>query len=212
MDRRVFCFGDSFTDLNYLAVSDYSGVVPRYDHWSSIVSSNFKARLVNYGRSGGSNMLILRRIIRALPYIKAGDILITGLSFSQRFELPDINDPLGENFLSTTGDPQFLHNASDKQKEIIVDFVLNWVHPYEDRWDRYWLNLFRSLHIYLKETKGIEFYLWRVKDLHASFQTISEETEGKIVDFHWSKQGNKDFGKFVTEKLNESYWKGYMQY
>ena len=212
MDRRLFCFGDSFTDFKYLSLIDYTPADPSYDHWSSIVSRSFKARLVNYGQSGGSNMLILRRIIRALPYIKPGDLIITGLSFSQRFELPDINDTTGKNFMSTTGDPQFLHNATEKQKEVVVDFVLNWVHPYEEKWDRYWLNLFESFHIYLKETKDIEYYLWRVKELHGSFQTITEATKGKKEDFHWSEQGNEDFGKFVTEKLNEKFWKSYMQY
>jgi hypothetical protein len=207
--NKIWCFGDSFTAGH--------GCVEGYDYyhkykkdgdmrWTEHLQNDTEQTVINLGQNGCSNYTIFDTIIDNFQNISKGDYVIIGKTFSGRFEVP-YNGKLQNVFsLIEKTDDLVKLELSGFNKEML-ETVLNFQYYfasdkfYKQRQDRY----FQFVLKLLKTTVGVKSVIeWNVDDSKFlnSFDTISNDTNLKIVDFHFSFKGHRQFYEWITSQLN----------
>jgi hypothetical protein len=206
--KTLWTFGDSNTAGH--------GCIPNFEYyekyykegdkiWPEIISESLKTNLINMGKSGASNDMILDIIMQSFDDIKEGDIVIIGKTYSHRFDIPHPKKneliPIFWDW-EVFGPTPVISEFTKEEMGIIVDFLYHFMGSplFDVRWDkRYdWIKG-------LLETKGCKCIVWDVNKELIRMETIHEVTKGKVDDWHMSFKGHKDFSihmwnKWIKEK------------
>jgi len=214
MKNKLFIFGCSHS-----AKFKDSGITTDYEthlngwplSWSEILSDNLNLELRNLARGGRSNDSIFDDFCNESDNIKKGDVVIIGWSYLNRFRIwstkynptrwIDVSVADFETIKEATGfskrtveeiclsrDNQLYETEIHNREKLILDylklknvnvFLWNGGSPFENN-DNYLLEKFEEN---LSET----FEIWFRKN---GGSTITEETQGKIIDNHLGKHGN----------------------
>jgi len=216
MSKTLWTFGDSFTQgFSCVPIIDYP-TIPEYyrykkigeDIWPNLLSKYLGIKLINKGLGGISNDSILDIIIDNWDYIKEGDIVIIGMTFNVRIDVPikenkklKINKPRLYS-MSNLLNSELINDMTEGEKETILNFEYYFSNSvlYKER------NIKRFSHIKkLLELNKINVFLWELENVIDKYETITTATNGMIKDSHWSFKGNNDFSKFIMEELEFEY-------
>jgi len=199
--KTLWVFGDSNTAGH--------GCTPYFDYyktyykegdmiWPEHLALYLNLNLINRGRGGASNDMIMDSIVDSFHAIEDGDLVIIGKTYSHRFDIPHSNGLSAvfwdwEEFAPN----EIISQFTQREKEIIVDFQYHFMSSplFDIRWDkRYeWIKA-------LLEAKGCKCIVWDVNKDLIRMETIKKATKGKIEDYHMSFRGHKDFFNYMLNK------------
>jgi hypothetical protein len=203
MKKTLWAFGDSHTAGH--------GCTPWFEYykqwykegdgiWTEHLANTLNLNPINRGRGGSSNDMILDKIIDSFSEIKKGDVVIIGKTYSHRFDVPHIYT---KELLAVFWDweehapNELISQFTKEEKEIIINFQYGFMLSplFDERWDkRYeWIKG-------LLEAKGCKCIVWDVLKELKGMETIHKGTKGKIVDYHMSFKGHKDFSIHMWNK------------
>ena len=124
--------------------------------------------------------------------------MIIGYTWHSRFDVP-----LKNKFETIYIEWDIWSDMSVYEKEQI-ETIINFQYYFanDELYKKRHLKRFDFLHKLLKEKKTTTF-IWNVEFIQNTikFEKISDDTNGKIEDFHFSFKGNKDFADMVYKKL-----------
>ncbi len=199
--KTLWVFGDSHTAGH--------GSIPGFEYyekyykegdkiWPEHLAEYLELTLVNRGKSGASNDLILDKIIDSFDEIKEGDVVIIGKTYSHRFDIPQKGQLIPvfwdwEVFAPTPIITQF----TEEEVKIIIDFLYHFMGSplFDIRWDKRYEWVKGVL-----ESKGCKVVVWDVNKELIRMETIFGVTKGKVDDWHMSFRGHKDFSIHMWNK------------
>jgi hypothetical protein len=212
---KLWCFGDSFTFGHGCKpgepyYDDYESI--RGNIWSHILSKKLNLIDTNLGITGNSSEFILQQIILNLSEFTKNDIVIISDTLPLRNvmyngNLNKITTMTTDWELKTHDDKKYSHIPSpfyrdNDEKHTLLNYIYSFLLPYKTQWSKYYRNQFDSLLKYLNNN-GISTYFWS-HTLWASghrFERISNSTNGKILDDHFSWDGHKQFSNYLLERI-----------
>lgn len=224
MGNKAWFFGDSFTqgwsddkiELGFHTLQeDYfiNVLNSNGQRWTEILASKLKLEHINCAEGGYGNEDIIFQITDKLQYIKPGDTVVMSNSHELRFQIPKYDGNLIVPFNAAgleTGDVSDYHNDFVKDfklvKEVLVDYATEFRAKHHMTWRWYFLDRFRNLEAYFKEF-SINAYFWHFdiwmfdKPPHV-FERISEHTNNRLLDYHFSERGHKDFAEYFLNNLD----------
>jgi hypothetical protein len=210
--NTLWCFGDSQTfghgcredgpDIGYYQNYKKEGD----DIWSNHLAKELNLIPKNFGICGASNETILDTILDNFLNIKEGDIVIINKTFYERFDIPNkkyniLQAVFGE-IIDYPGNKEWWSNWLEgngrtlEEIETLVNFIYFFATDplYEKRQNK----RFEFIEKLLKE-KNIFFYGWRTDDpKYTWFERITNHTNGKIHDLHFSFKGHRDFASLLV--------------
>ena len=223
MDRKVWFFGDSFTEgwqlskiKNNLTTGQeeyYIDVLQKKGQkWTERVADLFKGEEVNCGTGGSSNERIIFSIIKQLKNIQPGDVVFLSNSHELRFLIPDSiggglldfnAGRLAEEGLEEYHTPNLPSNS--KSIEALVDFALDFRVEHSSLWKDAFLLIFSYFEQYFK-SRNIECYFWDysiwMESHKFKFERIVDATNGGIDDLHFSLKGHSQFFEYIKNNID----------
>jgi hypothetical protein len=211
----LWTFGDSFTagdgcvenipirDGDFKYYNEYKQLDS--DIWPNILGETIRYNVKNMGKSGASNDYILDSIIDNFNMITLDDVVIIEKTFYQRFDVPKLNS---DEFQTIYGEALYIMDTDLKKNKynkdkLEIETILNYGvlfcqnSLFQERQNK----RFRFIETLLKlNVKKI--LIWDIdSDLRKSIETISRHTKGKIKDYHFSFNGQKEFSELLYKKL-----------
>lgn len=215
MKNTLWAFGDSMTfghGCNELCVSETKEDYLPYkkegdDVWTNHLSRFLNYDVINLGKNGASNDYIFDTILDNFENIKENDVVIINMTLHGRIEVPIGNEIMNvlssyENALKIIRDN--MGEENDEKIETILNFQYHFSNHqfYKERHRK----RFKFIKDRLKEDKKVRFiYLWSLEDddaIYRSFQTIKDDTRGKINDTHFSFKGHLDFAHYLYSTMD----------
>jgi hypothetical protein len=211
----LWTFGDSMTfghGCNELCVSETKEEYLPYkkegdDVWVNHLGKLLDYEIKNLGKNGASNDYIFDTIIENFDYIGEDDVVIINMTLHGRIEVPIGNEIM--NVLSSYENAIKIIGESKEEDSIEkIDTVLNFQYHFSNHqfYKERHRKRFRFIKNRLKEDKKIKFiYLWSLEDdddIYRSFQTIKDDTKGKINDTHFSFKGHLDFAHYLFSTMD----------
>lgn len=215
MKNTLWTFGDSMTfghGCNELCVSETKEDYLPYkkegdDVWTNHLSRFLNYDVINLGKNGASNDYIFDTILDNFENIKENDVVIINMTLHGRIEVPIGNEIMNvlssyENALKIIRDN--MGEENDEKIETILNFQYHFSNHqfYKERHRK----RFKFIKDRLKEDKKVRFiYLWSLEDddaIYRSFQTIKDDTRGKINDTHFSFKGHLDFAHYLYSTMD----------
>ena len=198
--KRLYVFGDSFTDTNIISNNKsylkWKGYTPKTFH--QIISEKLNLKVSNFSKSYGmDNYTIFQEICDNINDI-GNSIVIINWSEPIRFRMVDTTTqkwrtiiPLYDMRLK-----KGLPYVNGVKNETINDVFLN-----------------RQNHLWLKEVNSwinvINKALSNNIVIHWSWygsterETITEETNGEVVDFHYSEKGHQQLAEWILTQIEK---------
>jgi hypothetical protein len=198
----LWTFGDSFTD-SYNPIFEWADKYIKFKGYKpkvypDLIAGELGYNLKNKAVAGSSNQSILQAICDNVDLIKPGDVIIIGWSSPIRFRLVNQYDNWQDII------PQMLkfNKISDVNTESIIEILENRTHKkYCDEVNS-WIKLINKS---LEQCRVIH-WKYHSENIKAEplrdFQTIDEETNGEINDYHYSENGHIVLAKRLIEILN----------
>lgn len=196
--NTLWTFGDSFTagtgcgvddeyHINYFKTGDKI--------WNIWLSELLNIDLINCGKGGYSNDLILDSIIDNWKNINKGDVVFIGFTYPHRFDVPVNGElrPIVHNFSSNPFPPSKL-----EQFKTIVNFQYHFSDNilYKNRQ----MKRFEWIKSLLQKKKCKLVTIWDVQYDTKNLETITGATHGKIKDGHLSYTGHKLLAEMFYKK------------
>jgi hypothetical protein len=200
---RLIVFGDSFTYLHECDKNN-ENYYSKYKinendlHWSEIVSIKLNLKLFNFGYGSFSNYRIIDSIIENFDLIEKNDIIIISKTFYNRIDIPNDSD-LKFTTITPSAD-KLLKKLGFSENEMFGILFYNTLvdnKNFIERVDK--IYDFIKKMIKNKEVKKCIF--WNVSDYMLKYETITDATENKIIDNHWSYKGNRDFSNEILKLI-----------
>ena len=205
--NTLWTFGDSFT-FGHGCRPD--GPLPEYYNnyktesdnvWPELLGEMTNMKVKNFGKCGASNDYILDSIFENWDNFKQGDLIITGVTYHDRFDVP-----LKDNLISIFWDWDKYVDVSEKElykkeeRETLINFQYFFAN--DEFYKKRHLKRFNFIDKILKESK-INSFVWDVNfyQYMKRFEKIAHATNGEIEDYHFSFKGNKDFADMLYKKL-----------
>jgi len=217
--NTIWFFGDCFTwgfgaqsnqvnDSLGLSHDPYFKLKKHNDKlWTEIVAEKLNMKEVKPWFGVGAFPWIIDIFLNRIEKMKSGDIVIFGDT------VPD--GVLAYNRLkdkvASLNCNDFHHNdcyfRSEEEKEKTLPFIEYHKIPHQQKWTEFYKNQVEKIS---KEilNRGIKtFYwshdIWKKED---RFETITEATDGKIVDPHFSWNGHREMAEYILGLVkNDSY-------
>lgn len=204
--RKLFVFGDSYSE-KWSKSSPYTkwkGYIPK--NFAEIVSEKCEMELINCARGGFSNYDIFETICNQSHNIGSDDVVIVGWSILTRYRMahPKFNQWI-----------QFQQSnwQTNKEANLIMYGFSESTHN-EILYNRTHLELYRKEILswinLLKCTFKTNTFInwgwsrkldWGLKSM--DYEIITDETNGKLIDWHWSERGQSDFSEWILKKIEE---------
>ena len=199
--KTLWTFGDSNTGGH--------GCTPNFGYyqkyytegdgiWCEHLAKYLKIDLINRGKNGASNDMILDTIIDSFDEIKCGDIVIIGKTYSHRFDVPQ-RDGLNAIFWDweTFVMDEILSQFTLDERKCIMDFQYYFMDSplFDMRWDKRYEWVKNVL-----EKRECKVVVWDVKKELFGRETIYQATKGKIDDYHMSFKAHKEFFNYMLTK------------
>ena len=207
--RRLFVFGDSFSE-NWKTDNPYSiwkGYTPKT--YSEIISEELRLECFNFSGAGWSNYDIFEAVCRNVDSIAENDIIIILWSGLNRFRL--VNHQLNiwismqpASFKLKQKDNLIPNGISEKT---IDETIVNRNHILYKEEVQNWINLLKHTfksNIFINSTWSD--YDWGIPKI--TYERISDETNDKIMDYHWSERGQYDFAQWCISKIKTEKYVG----
>ena len=206
--QTLWIFGDSFsTPFDNKIVGQWAteycnwkGYIPK--HFGDIIGNELGVDVKHFGIGGIDNDTIFETILKQVPNIRKGDMVIIGWSNVLRFRLVDSDGKF------KTIVPNFIDDAlkcfDNISKSTIEEIVVNRTHHL------YKGELYTKvefLNFLFKDMKLIQWtpFLWdgiRILGFK-HINTILMETNGEIEDGHYSEIGHVEISKKFIDMLND---------
>ena len=211
--KTLWTFGDSFTFGHGCREDCNSGLYEKYksyksdndDIWPNKLSKLLQMHLKNLGVNGYCNNLIIDSIIDNYDFIQEEDCVVIGKSSSARNHIPyndNLYTILSPHELTKTNNKLLGH--FDKFEPEIVETIINFQYYfsdnkfYKEQQDKRIQFLVNRLYSEKKVKKCI---VWDL-DIRKQFPTIIQETNGKIINYHFSWKGHSQFTKYLFSQFN----------
>jgi hypothetical protein len=205
--NTIWCFGDSFTYGDGCKPEDefYKKYKKEGDKiWTDWIYEWYDVNVVNIGRKGASNDMILDSIIFKFEEFKKGDCVIIGKTLSGRFDVPYKNKN-GEKVLVPVFAHFLMYNISeitDSYSEDEMKTILNFQYYFSSNElytkrqnDRY------NFIIKILKEKKINVIFWNWDEIHKQYEKIDKASDFTILDGHWSFEGHKTFAIYLVTKF-----------
>lgn len=197
--KRLFVFGDSFTDKyiisNNTRYVNWKGYVPKCYH--EILGDKLGLPVINYAKSFGmDNYTIFQELCNNIHSIK-NDIVVINWSEPVRFRMVDIVTgkwrtvlPI-KNTRVTKGLP-YVNGVNDAT---IENVFTNRSHPLWLKEVDSWINIINeALH-----HSTVIHWSWYNDTIR---ETITQETNGEVFDFHYSEKGHQDLADWILKEIS----------
>jgi hypothetical protein len=166
--------------------------------WSQHLAQYLKMDVINRGKNGASNDMILDTIIDSFDEIKSDDIVIIGNTYSHRFDVPQ-KEGLNAIFWDweTFAMDDIRSQFTLDERRCIMDFQYYFMLSplFGKRWMKRWKFIQKRL-----EDKGCRCIVWDVWEELKGIETIKKATDNKIDDGHMSFKGHLDFSNLMWNK------------
>lgn len=206
----LWVFGDSFSDFYKVPSKSSTDFRYRYLMWKNkpvkvygeIISENLNLNLINKSSGGVSNSHIFEEFCKVSNKIGENDIVIFGWTEQSRFRLANRHDTWSNLAPSDLG--KKVIDISGVSKNTISEIMVNRSNiPYSIEL-RNWIkliNIFLNGRMVFHWTWSDEIVgsIWKV----GRYETIGKETNGEVVDSHWSEKGQMEFGNLLISKIKE---------
>jgi len=208
--NKAWFFGCSFTYGAGLFLDRYKDVYTPDEsdiRWTQIVSEKFNLIENNLGQNSASNMYIINTISSNIDKIKEHDFVVIGLTDPTRVGFYHHNAPGTVKQMSaiaydqTYPDGRFSRFMDKKEFTAVQNFGKYIQGPNEDAFSHYYRRVVNG-YITLLNRINVKTFLWDYT-MWPQFNTISEHTNNKVHDRHWSFKGNRDFANHVIDRLYE---------
>ena len=214
---KLWTFGDSFTyGQGCLPGDEYYEYtdLPTESTWPTIISNKLQLEEVNKGLPGNSTPYIIKQVIDNLSNFNTDDTVILSDTHSTRTILFNRRlkkiQPVAAEIVYwqdlNKNSKHFLESyfKNEEEKQVYVEYLYNFIYREEINWNTYYEKQLNSLLLHLNKLK-ISTYFWshKIWTPKIKFNTIAQETNGKIKDGHWSWQGHKDFAEYLLERINK---------
>jgi hypothetical protein len=207
--KRLFVFGDSFSE-NWKTNSPYSiwkGYIPKT--YSEIISEELGIKSFNFAKAGFSNADIFESVCQNVNSIGENDIVIILWSGLSRFRL--VNHRLDKWVSIQPGSFELKQKDNLIPNEIsertINEIFVNRNHILYKKEVQNWINLLKHTfksNIFINSTWSD--YDWGIPKI--TYERISDETNDKIMDYHWSERGQCDFAQWCISKIKTEKYVG----
>jgi hypothetical protein len=196
--KTVWVFGDSFTDKyilsNNKSYTNWKGYTPKTYH--EILGEHLNLPIKNFAESYGmDNYTIFQTLCNNINEINQ-DIVVINWSEPIRFRLVDNVSKKWRTILpikslrTSKGLPQ-VNGVND---ETILDTFTN-------RENQLWLTEIDSwIKIINKALSNSVIIHWTWYN-NKEYQTITEETNGEVIDFHYSEKGHTDLANWILNQI-----------
>jgi hypothetical protein len=191
---QLWCFGDSFTGGNGCLPNEQYPLEYKTSEddliWPELVSKKLNLKLLNLGYGGYSNDKIIDSIIKSYNFINKNDIVVIGITFYSRFDIPYNNTliTLSPTNLPENSDKLLLDMIPIMDSELLKERHINRI------------NFFKNIF----ESRGIKCILWELDSYWLKYESIKDATNGKIVDLHWSYDGHRLFANRIINEINKN--------
>ena len=206
--QTLWIFGDSFStpfdnkiqgqwDTEYC---NWKGYIPK--HFGDIIGNELGVDVKHFGIGGIDNDTIFETVLKQVPNIRKGDMVIIGWSNVRRIRLVDSDGKF------KTIVPNFIDDAlkwfDNISKSTIEEIVVNRNHHLY-KGELY--TKIEFLNFFFKDMKLIQWtaFLWdgiRILGFK-HINTILMETNGEIEDGHYSEIGHVEISKKFIDILND---------
>ena len=211
--NKIWGFGDSFT-FGHGCRAD--GPLNEYYFnykkdgdkiWLDWMGEYMNMRPVNTGICGCSNDTIFDKLIEHWNQIQKEDIVIIGMTYPHRFDIP-LNKELNtflwlQKYWNENSELPKDYNVTVEQVETIINFRYHFSNDelYKIRQNK----RFSFLEQMLKE-KGIKYLTWSVEQYTKanSIDTITNDTNSLLYDNHWSFNGHREFANILYKKITNN--------
>jgi hypothetical protein len=213
MERKIWCFGDSFTQL-FLPIPGHTDWRTRYAKYKGYVPKSFSEVLaeltgcetINRGHGGADNFTIFEKIIDHIDQIAANDIIIIGWSNIARFR---VANKLGSFSPVIPGSDIVLKDISkvsgmskETLEEILINRSTNGCFVTEIN------KIIRLLKFSFKDNVQIHWSAFSQNDRGLdvvsipNVPNIDQETKGEIPDLHFNEDAHVILAKHFQELIN----------
>jgi hypothetical protein len=196
--KRLHVFGDSFTDANIVSNNKsylkWKGYTPKTFH--EIVSEKLNLEVINYAKSFGmDNYTIFQHICDNVNDLD-GSIVVINWSEPIRFRMVDTSTQKWKTIIpeSVMRLNKGLPYVNGVINETIDDVFVNrenqlWLTEVSS-----WINLINKA---LQNSVVIHWSWYNNKDR----ETITEETNGDVIDFHYSEKGHAQLAEWIIKQI-----------
>lgn len=199
--QKIWAFGDSFTDrfiiTNNTAYTNWKGYNPKT--FLELISSHYKCDVKNFAKDYGmDNYTIFNCICDNIELIEPNDLVIIGWSEPVRFRLVDTSTQkwrtiLPDGYLRIKRGLPYVNGVDDEVVRSI----------FENRKNQLWIHEINSW------IKIINKALFNTNVIHWSWyndtrETITEETNGAVDDFHYSENGHIDLANWIIKNIESN--------
>lgn len=203
--KRLYVFGDSFTDPNIISNNKsyikWKGYTPKTFH--EIISERLNLEVVNFAKSFGmDNYTIFQELCNNINALD-DSIVIINWGETTRFRMVDSSTRkwrtiLHSNSMRTMKGLPFVNGVSDDAIREIFDNRKDklWVTEVNS-----WINLINKA----LSNSTVVYWTWCCEDKRES---ITEETNGEVVDFHYSENGHRQLAEWILTQIENG---GYLK-
>lgn len=208
---RVIFFGDSYTKGHgCLPGYEYYSMKRPHKLWIDLIAEKLNYEKVDYSDTGKSNEDIISNLISFLKGLQSNDIVIVGTTSPTRTHFFLDNKPL--NFSGRKAGMTYSQLVKEQQNRLplayteelhssLSSYVLDVKVPFYNNWDEYYTNIYKSLEtIFPKNILIWSYQVW------FNFESITEDTQGKLKDSHWSWNGHYQFYNYLIPIINERFF------
>lgn len=213
--NTLWTFGDSLT-FGHGCRAD--GPLTEYYHnykkenddiWPILLSKKIGMNLKNCGKCGASNDYIIDDMISNFDNINEGDYVILGKSYYQRFDVKDFRTNILSDItteikvsMSKKENEDWLKKIGRTQEEVetLINFMFYFSTDelFKKRQDLRFDFIRQRL---INERKIGFFYEWSDVGLHMN--RITQDTNGKINDAHFSFKGHYEMFQHIYEIIKD---------
>lgn len=202
MKSTLWTFGDSNTAGHGCNPRDeyYEKYYKLGDNiWSVWLSEKLNVELKNLGKNGSSNDVIIDTIIEKWEEINKGDYVFIGMTHSHRFDVP-INNHF-ESIVHDFSKSKTENELTNDEFETIINFQYYFADNilYKNRQ----IKRFEWIKKLLIQKGCEKVILWNVQTDLKGLETIKDDTDGKIVDYHLSFKSHKLLSEIFYKKYFE---------
>ena len=217
--KTSWIFGDSFSqsminsNQNYIDICRNNGIKPQ-PGWDIKLSKHLGTKVINTSIGGNSPQGILDDFISNMNKFRKGDYVFISSSPSVRTVGYDDNnhkiqtwnlEMMRHNIDDAQNTTKYLYGTPNivlKNKNLILDYVLTFLAPYEEEWQLYFEGKIKEF-IELFRKQDIRVFYWTHK-LWDNFSTVEHDTKGIIIDDHWGVTGQHDFIEYMKKRIDNN--------
>jgi hypothetical protein len=196
----------SYDDESSYWAKDYikwKGYTPKV--YGDLISDELKLNQVNYSKSGTNNYSIFQKICETFKDVNKDDVVIIQWTQISRFRLVNKFNEWEDFYADISHYTEKVKKCNDICKHTISEILVNRNNDKHLEEVRSWEELLKSVF------KNNKLLFWSPFDnvsghgkILKSLETITMETNGKVLDPHFSENGHKNLSDFLLNKIDDN--------